>query len=350
MEERPTLRAFDAPNDRRRIVSRADNFGPRFARLMGDFAHRLTTDLRVSQSQLHELTDQLSAHVDDFDDATELLNSLWATSAESLPVQKSLIDPTVFANGVSTAKLLAFSLRHLHRLSASRTTLIAAALLQDFGLLVSPSTRDIEFNSIRDVEPELFEIHPEVSAALASGIELDGVALPMLIRGHHNRQSKNGPFTSPDQQLLAITVAFWEKFERATAKQPSHHDAIAKARIAGRHLLRLSDQRTFDRRFCESFLDALGLLSLSTQESGDVQTGIRRPVQAESKIPSTSVPDETASDASSVIKQPTARRKHFRIDAPHAELKTPAMTKKRKCRIRAMVPTRGTGLRRKRSR
>lgn len=300
----------------------------RWCELLSGLALRIFSDVAVPAILLRELNSAIQTELKHpFNLDSQTIQEL-VVQPHQLPVQKWIIDPFVFSSAISTARILSVVLEHAPVFATYTEELMIAALLQDFGYMISPQSRELNMSQIRETMPVLHEDHPEVSAALVNGIESCPTLVSCLIHGHHWRTGLNPKFEHQAQQFLAIVVAFREQLEVRIQPSNSYPIAFNKAR---QHIASLAEQREFDARLCELFLKAL-----------PVECSLE--IDAEDKTS-----DSTQTDFEPTEQTPSAASlatfRTFRFDSPHAGIKPPRQSSTTKPRLRsgiAVQPVRRT--------
>ncbi|MCH8831046.1 MAG: hypothetical protein IID45_15850 [Planctomycetes bacterium] len=96
-------------------------------------------------------------------------------------------EPTVYAMGIQTARLLAFAAPGMFPWNDRTELLVVSALLQDVGLLLLERHYDLPADQLAIDNPAAYQQHPPIGAALSAALTDYAVDLPSLIAQHHER-------------------------------------------------------------------------------------------------------------------------------------------------------------------
>jgi len=194
-------------------------------------------------------------------------------------------EPSVYAMGIQTARLLAFAAPGMFAWNDRTELLVVAALLQDIGLLLLERQHDLPANQLAIDNPAAYRQHPPIGAALTTALTDFAVDLPSLIAQHHERcdgigyphGERSNRLTAPSR-FLAIVVRFVELMQDESQRSSivgaeSTRESLF-ATVAGR-LLREAEQGELDQPLAYAFLQRLGLepSEVKTRSSGRFKLG-----------------------------------------------------------------------------
>ena len=178
-----------------------------------DFLDQLRQQAEISARDLREVVGQVlqntaeATHPDHLLTAPDLPLELW------LPVRRLRTEPAVLGTGLEAAVLTAWVTLHFREWELEQESLVAAALLQDIGLLNLELRFPLAPRQLEQQYPRAYRRHPQYSAALAAGIQQLSARVPLLIAEHHPDATSSGHSSlspgsgSPQEiQLLQVIV------------------------------------------------------------------------------------------------------------------------------------------------
>lgn len=96
------------------------------------------------------------------------------------------LETAVYARGIQTARILAKSVPQYWFWKPQYVPLMAAALLQDIGLLIPNQTRVLSsFEAVSHQQAEIYKQHASMGAGLVGAIQKWSIDFPSLVAKHH---------------------------------------------------------------------------------------------------------------------------------------------------------------------
>jgi HD-GYP domain-containing protein (c-di-GMP phosphodiesterase class II) len=178
----------------------------------------------------------------------------------------------IYANGIQSARLLAFAAGGMFDWKDRLELLVIAALLQDIGLLRLEERHDRTPSQLEVDKPVAYRRHPLISAALSASLSNYAVDLPFLIAQHHERcdgigfpEGHRSDRLSAPSRFLAIAVRFVELTHVATIPASTDISAYLTTNAyhsVARQLRREAEQGELDRSLTSAFLERLGFTAV----------------------------------------------------------------------------------------
>jgi len=230
--------------------------------------------------------------------------------------------PAVYAGGIQTARLLAWTAGHSPRWSDRLELLTVAALLHDCGFLSLASRQRCMPERLAVTEPPAYRKHPAIGAALVAGIRDYSIDLPFLIAQHHERLDGTG---FPDRlhsgrlsqasRLLAIVSRFVELRQNSTTagdQTPTMPRLGSASCPAVTQLYREAEQGEWDLALTVELLKCLDSMPPTAR---DAAAKSRRPLALDAlgaKVPKRDVSDDVEQAVPSPIywRRRRGRRNH----------------------------------------
>jgi hypothetical protein len=235
-----------------------------FAGDLQQIVRELLFKTHVSSAPLQNLARRIQLDVMTAADTSELL-ARGATRDITLPRSDWRSEPAVYTRGLCTAQLLAYAAPRMFGWSDRTELLVIAALLQDIGLLLLERQYNLRSEQLADAEPDAYQQHPNLSAAVAGAIEDYAVDLPTIIAQHHERSDGTGFPTglrsnqlSAPSRLLAIATRYIELTDEPAANDSSASPSESATIVAGQ-LWREAKQGELDALLTADLLRQLGL-------------------------------------------------------------------------------------------
>jgi HD-GYP domain-containing protein (c-di-GMP phosphodiesterase class II) len=184
-------------------------------------------------------------------------------------------EPSVYAIGIQTARLLAFAAPRMFSWNDRTELLVVAALLQDIGLLLLERQHDQPANQLAIDNPAAYRQHPPIGAALTAALTDYAVDLPSLIAQHHERcdgigypHGERSDRMAAPSRFLAIAVRFVELMQNETLRGSIVGEESGRNTLyttIARRLLREAEQGELDQPLTFAFLQQFGLSDVETR-------------------------------------------------------------------------------------
>jgi HD-GYP domain-containing protein (c-di-GMP phosphodiesterase class II) len=228
----------------------------------------------VSPALLQNLARRISLDVKNASAGRLLLPEPGLVISAHLTVQQWRSEPMIYANGIQSARLLAFAAGQMFDWTDQLELLVIAALLQDVGLLRLEERHDLTPTQLEIDKPEAYRRHPQISAALSAALTDYAVDLPLLIAQHHERcdgigfpEGQRSDRLSAPSRFLAIAVRFVELTQRETTPKSTDIGVYLTTKAyqaAAQQLRREAEQGELDRLLTGAFLGRLGFTAVDS--------------------------------------------------------------------------------------
>ncbi|MCA9114767.1 MAG: hypothetical protein KDA79_06740 [Planctomycetaceae bacterium] len=196
-----------------------------------DVVDEVQREATVRPDSLRSLIQHILTNIREVEGPGLLLTEPGSSLEQWLPVRRRRSEPFVLAAGVESAVMTAWVALHFREWELDCESLMAAALLQDIGLLNLEHRFPVSARELQRKLPRIYRKHPEYSAALVAGIQQLSSRVPLAVAAHHEPAGGTGSMADrtlnpPEARWLQVIVRLREL--RLEAAIP---DAAADGRV-----------------------------------------------------------------------------------------------------------------------
>lgn len=187
-----------------------------------DVVDEVQREATVGPNSLRSLIQHILTNIRDVEEPGLLLTEPGSSLEQWLSVRRRRSEPFVLAAGVESAVMTAWVALHFREWELDCESLMAAALLQDIGLLNLEHRFPVSARELQRKLPRIYRKHPEYSAALVAGIQQLSSRVPLAVAAHHEPAGGTGSkadrtLNPPEARWLQVIVRLRELRQDAAA-------------------------------------------------------------------------------------------------------------------------------------